>query len=132
MNLPNRLTLLRMVLVPFLVLFLLCDAIPFSYLWALLVFVAASLTDFFDGKIARLPKTGSDLLNDRQNHRAAFCLFIDIIRKSVTDVHFNGTPIADSRIQALIQNILDHLFRFGHELLRFAHIHYLNLVLEIV
>lgn len=53
MNLPNRLTLLRMVLVPFLVLFLLCDAIPFSYLWALLVFVAASLTDFFDGKIAR-------------------------------------------------------------------------------
>lgn len=52
MNLPNRLTLLRMVLVPFLVLFLLCDAIPFSYLWALLVFVAASLTDFFDGKIA--------------------------------------------------------------------------------
>ena len=53
MNLPNRLTLFRMVLVPFLVLFLLCDAIPFSYLWALLVFVAASLTDFFDGKIAR-------------------------------------------------------------------------------
>lgn len=53
MNLPNRLTLLRMVLVPFMVLFLLCDAIPLSYLWALLVFVAASLTDFLDGKIAR-------------------------------------------------------------------------------
>ena len=53
MNLPNRLTLLRMVLVPFLVLFLLVDAIPFSYLWALLVFVAASFTDFLDGKIAR-------------------------------------------------------------------------------
>lgn len=53
MNLPNRLTLLRMVLVPFLVLFMLCKQIPYSDLFALLVFVIASITDFFDGKIAR-------------------------------------------------------------------------------
>ena len=55
MNLPNRLTLLRMVLVPFLVLFLLCDAIPFSYLWALLVFVALPSPTFSTG---RLPAAG--------------------------------------------------------------------------
>lgn len=53
MNLPNRLTLLRMVLVPFLVLFMLCNQIPYSDLFALLVFIVASITDFFDGKIAR-------------------------------------------------------------------------------
>lgn len=53
MNLPNRLTVLRMILVPFLVLFLLCGQIPFSMIWALHTFAAASITDYLDGKIAR-------------------------------------------------------------------------------
>ena len=52
MNLPNRLTLLRICLVPVCVFFLLVP-LPHHYLWALLVFVVASLTDLFDGKIAR-------------------------------------------------------------------------------
>lgn len=49
MNLPNRLTMLRIILVPvFVVLF------KFDYCYAaLIVFVAASLTDMLDGKIAR-------------------------------------------------------------------------------
>lgn len=53
MNLPNRLTVLRIILVPFLVLFLLCEQIPFSMMWALFIFAAASITDYLDGKIAR-------------------------------------------------------------------------------
>lgn len=53
MNLPNKLTVLRIILVPFFVLFLLVSAIPYNYLWALLVFAAASITDCLDGKIAR-------------------------------------------------------------------------------
>lgn len=53
MNLPNRLTVLRILLVPVLVLFLLCEQIPFSTIWALVIFVAASITDYLDGKIAR-------------------------------------------------------------------------------
>ncbi len=52
MNLPNKLTILRIVLVPF---FIAAILIPFPthYLVALAVFGAASLTDYFDGKIAR-------------------------------------------------------------------------------
>ncbi len=53
MNLPNKLTLLRVILVPFFVAVLLLPAIPHHYLWAFLLFAVASLTDHFDGRIAR-------------------------------------------------------------------------------
>lgn len=53
MNLANRLTLMRVVMVPFFVAFMLISALPYNYLWALVVFAAASITDMLDGKIAR-------------------------------------------------------------------------------
>ncbi|HWP50241.1 MAG TPA: CDP-diacylglycerol--glycerol-3-phosphate 3-phosphatidyltransferase [Clostridia bacterium] len=53
MNLPNKLTLLRIALVPIFVFFLLADSSSAFSLLALLVFVVASLTDMLDGKIAR-------------------------------------------------------------------------------
>lgn len=52
MNLPNKLTLLRIILVPFTIAAILIE-FPFHYLAALALFGAASLTDMFDGKIAR-------------------------------------------------------------------------------
>ena len=52
MNLPNKLTVLRILLVPFFVAALLID-FPLHHLAALALFGAASLTDLFDGKIAR-------------------------------------------------------------------------------
>ncbi len=53
MNLPNKLTLLRVAMIPFFVLFLLLPQIPHHYLIAGLVFGAASYTDHLDGKLAR-------------------------------------------------------------------------------
>lgn len=54
MNLPNKLTVLRVLLIPFFVLFTLVDLVPgYSKYIAVLIFVVASLTDFLDGKIAR-------------------------------------------------------------------------------
>lgn len=53
MNLPNKLTVARVVLVPFFIFFLLTDIVPLSSLWALVVFVLASITDALDGHIAR-------------------------------------------------------------------------------
>ena len=52
MNLPNKLTCLRMLMVPF---FVAAMVLSFSnhYLWALILFVTASFTDMLDGKIAR-------------------------------------------------------------------------------
>lgn len=66
MNVPNRLTLFRMILVPFIVLFML--PIPGVPVWnafiatkaakiiALVLFCVASLSDFLDGQIARRKK----------------------------------------------------------------------------
>lgn len=54
MNTPNKLTLLRVLLVPiFLITFLMCDFIPFNFVFALSIFIAASITDFVDGYLAR-------------------------------------------------------------------------------
>ena len=52
MNLPNKLTVGRIALVPLFVATLLID-FPFNNVVALIIFIAASLTDLFDGKIAR-------------------------------------------------------------------------------
>ncbi|MBR3970253.1 MAG: CDP-diacylglycerol--glycerol-3-phosphate 3-phosphatidyltransferase [Ruminococcus sp.] len=52
MNLPNKLTLLRVILIPFFLLFIYLD-MPFNFLFALIIFAAASITDALDGKIAR-------------------------------------------------------------------------------
>ncbi len=53
MNLPNRLTVLRILLAPVFVALILSPGLPLHYFWALLVFAAASITDRLDGKIAR-------------------------------------------------------------------------------
>ena len=54
MNLPNKLTVLRMIMVPFFVLFMLTDIGGPANKWiTLVIFCVASLTDMLDGKIAR-------------------------------------------------------------------------------
>ena len=58
MNLPNKLTILRTILIPFFLVALLCDKNYGGFLsggnWvALVIFAIASITDMLDGKIAR-------------------------------------------------------------------------------
>ena len=84
MNTPNKLTLLRILLVPFFVLFLLVPAVPHHYLLAGLVFGAAALTDHFDGRLAR--KHGqitdfgkfADPLADKILVTSAFVCFVQL------------------------------------------------------
>lgn len=53
MNLPNKLTMFRVILIPFFVVFLLVDITSVDKWIALGIFIIASLTDLLDGKIAR-------------------------------------------------------------------------------
>lgn len=53
MNLANKLTLFRVILVPVFLVLMGVEAIPLRFVWALLVFALASITDMLDGKVAR-------------------------------------------------------------------------------
>ena len=53
MNLPNKLTVFRILCIPVFVIFLLADGITYNNYIAVAIFILASLTDFLDGKIAR-------------------------------------------------------------------------------
>lgn len=53
MNLPNKLTIFRVILIPFFVVFLLVPITDYDNYIAVAIFIIASLTDLLDGKIAR-------------------------------------------------------------------------------
>lgn len=53
MNTPNKLTLLRVIMIPFFVVFMLADPGSWSKWVSLAIFVAASMTDWLDGYLAR-------------------------------------------------------------------------------
>lgn len=53
MNLPNKITMFRVILIPFFVFFMLSEGIPYNNYIAAAIFIVASLTDMLDGKIAR-------------------------------------------------------------------------------
>ena len=53
MNLPNKLTIVRMVLTPVFLVVFLAPFIPYHYFLGLIVYAAGCITDFLDGKIAR-------------------------------------------------------------------------------
>lgn len=53
MNTANKLTVFRIILVPFFVLFMLTDFTQYNQIIALIIFIIASITDHFDGYVAR-------------------------------------------------------------------------------
>jgi CDP-diacylglycerol--glycerol-3-phosphate 3-phosphatidyltransferase len=53
MNLPNKLTIFRVIMIPFFVLCFYLPAIPFHNIVACVIFCVASITDFLDGYLAR-------------------------------------------------------------------------------
>ena len=79
MNLPNKLTLLRMILTPFFLVTLLVN-FPFHYAVSLFIFIVASITDYLDGNIAR-----------KQGIVTSFGKFLDpIADKMLTTAAFLG------------------------------------------
>ena len=91
MNTPNKLTVARMILVPFLVLFMLTGwgGEANKYI-SLAIFVVASVTDWFDGKLAR-----------KYNLVTNFGKFMDQAaaanRKAAPSVRFCCAPMSPSQ-----------------------------------
>ena len=61
MNTPNKITLARLLLIPFIVFFYLATFIPYGRLVSALLFIVACLTDFLDGYLARKNNQVTDL-----------------------------------------------------------------------
>lgn len=82
MNLPNKLTLLRIIMIPAFVVLLYLD-FPFNNLVALAVFILASITDTLDGYIARKYNLITDFgkfmdpIADKLLVTAAMLVFVD-------------------------------------------------------
>jgi CDP-diacylglycerol--glycerol-3-phosphate 3-phosphatidyltransferase len=80
-NLPNKLTLIRLGLVPLFLAFLSIDNI-YSRALALITFIIAAITDYYDGKIARARSIETDFgrlmdpLADKILTSAAFIYFV--------------------------------------------------------
>lgn len=79
MNTPNKLTILRIILVPVFMAFLMADSSMFQ-LVAMIVFIAASVTDWLDGYLAR-----------KNNQITSFGKFMDpLADKMLTTAAFLG------------------------------------------
>ncbi len=84
MNTPNKLTILRIILVPIFLVFLMWSAIPYRFIGALIIFIGASITDSLDGHIARknniVTNFGKflDPLADKVLVTSALICFIDL------------------------------------------------------
>ena len=93
MNLPNKLTLTRVILIPFFLLFIYWK-VPFHFLIALVIFEAASITDAIDGKIARknnlVTNFGKflDPLADKVLVIAALTVFVEL-----SEVNMGAVPL---------------------------------------
>lgn len=81
MNLPNKLTVLRVCLIPLFLAALMIESIPYNIYIALAVFAIASITDWFDGKLARKHNLVTtfgkflDPLADKMLVMSALCCF---------------------------------------------------------
>lgn len=83
MNLPNRLTIIRLILVPVFVFLMSVDHLA-TYVLAYIVFMVASITDYWDGRIARernlITNFGKlmDPLADKVLMAAAFVMLMEV------------------------------------------------------
>lgn len=114
-NLPNLLTIIRILMSPVFLVFLTMASIPHHYLWAFIIFVVASITDFVDGTLARknnqITNLGKllDPLADKMLTTAAFLGFMQTglcniwVLMIVLTREFTVTGI---RMIATVQNVV--------------------------
>ncbi len=91
MNLPNKLTVLRVLLVPVMIVMFYLDT-PYAYYLAAGVFIIASITDTLDGQIARSRNMITDLgkfldpIADKLLVVAAFLMLVEVGKLSAVIV----------------------------------------------
>lgn len=115
MNIPNKLCVLRILLVPVVIYIMINSSIDNSNIYALLIFVIASLTDMLDGYIARkynmITNLGKflDPLADKVLVISVLIAFVQMDKLSpwiVIIIVFREFAITGFRILAASENII--------------------------
>lgn len=84
MNLPNKITLARIVMIPLFVILILAKSLDYNNIWACAIFCIACISDFLDGYIARKNNLVSnfgkfaDPLADKLLVGAALICFVEL------------------------------------------------------
>ncbi|MCS1410876.1 MAG: CDP-diacylglycerol--glycerol-3-phosphate 3-phosphatidyltransferase [Verrucomicrobia subdivision 3 bacterium] len=121
MNVPNQLTISRFVLTAIFLMVVFAE-IPFGETISLAIFVAASLTDYFDGKIARRDKLVTnfgilmDPLADKVLTCSAFIAFVELGFVSawmVVIIVARELAITGLRLLAASKNVVLAAERYG-------------------
>ena len=106
MNLPNKITLARIFMIPLFVVIFYLPVIPYNYLIAAVVFVLAALTDALDGHIARSRNLVTNLgkfldpIADKVLVSTAFILFLtEPAVFSAPFLLFNGALSAETAMR---------------------------------
>ena len=90
MTTANKLTLFRVLLIPLFIFFMLSsNSVPYNFLWSLVIFVSASVTDMLDGMIARKYNQITDigkLLDPLADKMLIISAFICLIHLNVINV----------------------------------------------
>ena len=90
-NLPNKLTILRMLMVPAVMFFMLTESIshPSADIIAAAIFIIASVTDWFDGRIARkynLITNFGKVMDPLADKLIVFAVILCLVKQSVFPV----------------------------------------------
>ena len=111
MNLPNKLTVIRIILVPFFIAFMLIEpagSFAWNMLVALILFIAASVTDFADGHIARKTNTVSMLgkFLDPLADKVVIVVMLFLIVLFKDGLSMNGVYPHNALVIALLSGII--------------------------
>ena len=107
MNLPNKISVARICMIPVFVLFFFLDAIPYNHVIAAVIFALAALTDLLDGHIARSRNLVTNLgkfldpIADKVLVATAFILML-----TVRDIYYISTMSGKDKNYVLIHDRL--------------------------
>jgi len=106
---PNSLTLCRLVLVPIFVWMIFFAPFEFHYFWATIIFILASITDYFDGLLARRLQVTTNFGKLMDPLADKILVSAALIALTLPDINLITVPVV---IIILIREIIITFFRY--------------------
>ena len=105
---PNSLTMFRIVLVPVFVWFAFFEASKYNFLWAAIIFIVASITDYYDGMLARRFKVVSNFGKIMDPLADKILVTSALLALAMPSVDFIAVPVV---IIIIVREIIVSIYR---------------------